>query len=102
MPNYENWHEHQSSRMPSAAVIEEQMPAAAKRELVTSDTDKETRKPSGARRIFQEHPRKAILGLKVAQRGPVRIDFDRSSGKDFNADGLLKPDLSDGPDVRAR
>jgi len=50
MPNVEKRHEDQSSGMHSAAVIEEQIPATAERELVISDTDKETRKLSGARR----------------------------------------------------
>ncbi len=102
MPNFENRHEERFGGMHSATVIEEQMPAAAERELVTSDTDKETRKPSGARRIFQKHPWKAILGLEVMQHVPVRIDFDRSPGQEFNAEGLLKPGLSVEPDVRVR
>jgi membrane fusion protein, multidrug efflux system len=66
MPNYENRRQDQSSRMPSAAVIEEQTPAGAEREIATSDTDKETRKVSRAHRVFQEHPWKAILGLIVS------------------------------------
>jgi hypothetical protein len=33
---------------------------------------------------------------------PVRIDFDRNSGSDFNAEGLLKPGLSVEPEVRVR
>jgi membrane fusion protein (multidrug efflux system) len=40
--------------------------------------------------------------VKVVQRVPVRIDFDRSQTQDFNADGLLKPGLSVDPDVRVR
>ncbi len=102
MPNFEKRDEDWSNRMHPAVVVEEQMPAAAERELVTSDTDKETRKPSGARRIFQKHPWKAILGLEVMQHVPVRIDFDRSPGQEFNAEGLLKPGLSVEPDVWVR
>jgi hypothetical protein len=50
----------------------------------------------------------AIAGnyVTVAQRVPVRIDFDRTSdrnlGSDFNAEGLLKPGLSVEPEVRVR
>jgi membrane fusion protein (multidrug efflux system) len=40
--------------------------------------------------------------VKVVQRVPVRIDFDRIEGGDFNAEGLLKPGLSVEPDVRVR
>ena len=40
--------------------------------------------------------------VKVAQRIPVGIDFDRPPGQEFNAEGLLKPDLSVEPDVRVR
>jgi hypothetical protein len=36
------------------------------------------------------------------QRVPARIDFDRSPGQDFNAEGPLKPGLSLAPDVRLR
>jgi membrane fusion protein (multidrug efflux system) len=40
--------------------------------------------------------------MKVVQRVPVRIDFDRSQDQTFNAEGLLKPGLSVEPDVRVR
>ena len=40
--------------------------------------------------------------VKVVQRVPVRIDFDRSQGGDFNAEGLLKPGLSVDPEVTVR
>src|SRR5580704_11543760 len=40
--------------------------------------------------------------VKVVQRVPVRIDFDRTPGPDFNAEGLLKPGLSVEPEVRVR
>jgi multidrug resistance efflux pump len=39
---------------------------------------------------------------KVVQRVPVRIDFDRSEGQQFNTEGLLKPGLSVQPKVRVR
>jgi membrane fusion protein (multidrug efflux system) len=40
--------------------------------------------------------------LKVADRVPVRIDFDRAAGQEFNAQGLLKPGLSVESNVRVR
>jgi membrane fusion protein (multidrug efflux system) len=40
--------------------------------------------------------------VKVVQRLPVRIDFDHSSGQNFDAQGLLKPGLSVEPIVRVR
>jgi membrane fusion protein (multidrug efflux system) len=40
--------------------------------------------------------------VKVVQRVPVRIDFDRIAGPDFNAEGLLKPGLSVEPEVGVR
>jgi len=39
---------------------------------------------------------------KVAQRVPVRIDFDRTPGQEFNVAGLLKPGLSVEPKVKVR
>jgi multidrug resistance efflux pump len=39
---------------------------------------------------------------KVVQRLPVRIDFDRTTGQEFNAQGWLKPGLSVEPKVRVR
>jgi multidrug resistance efflux pump len=36
------------------------------------------------------------------QRVPVRIDFDRTLGRDFNVEGLLKPGLSVEPKVKVR
>jgi multidrug resistance efflux pump len=47
----------------------------------------------------------AILGrnyVKVVQRVPVRLDFDRTHGQTFNAEGSLKPGLSVEPDSRVR
>jgi membrane fusion protein, multidrug efflux system len=40
--------------------------------------------------------------LKVAHRVPVRIDFDRPEGQEFNARGMLKPGLSVELNVRVR
>jgi membrane fusion protein, multidrug efflux system len=40
--------------------------------------------------------------VKVVQRLPVRIDFDRPVGQDFNVEGLLKPGLSVEPRVKVR
>jgi membrane fusion protein (multidrug efflux system) len=40
--------------------------------------------------------------VKVVQRLPVRIDFDRPPGKDFNAEELLEPGLSVEPKVKVR
>jgi multidrug resistance efflux pump len=40
--------------------------------------------------------------VKVVQRVPVRIDFDRPRGQEFNSAGLLKPGLSVEPKVKVR
>ena len=40
--------------------------------------------------------------VKVVQRVPVRIDFDRTPGPEFNVEGLLKPGLSVEPKVKVR
>jgi hypothetical protein len=40
--------------------------------------------------------------VKVVQGVPVRRDFDRPVGQDFNSEGLLKPGLSVEPEVRVR
>jgi membrane fusion protein (multidrug efflux system) len=40
--------------------------------------------------------------VKVVQRIPVRIDFDGNDNPDFNQDGLLRPGMSVGPDVKVR
>jgi len=63
---------------------------------------------AGAGSVFSLLPPENATGnyVKVVQRVPVRIDFDRSSGRspgsDFNADGLLKPGLSVEPEVKVR
>ncbi len=38
--------------------------------------------------------------VKVVQRIPVRIDFDKHDSADFNKDGLLRPGMSVEPDVK--
>jgi membrane fusion protein (multidrug efflux system) len=59
---------------------------------------------AGAGSIFSLLPPENATGnyVKVVQRVPVRIDFDRSVGPAFNAEGLLKPGLSVEPEVRVR
>src|SRR5262245_38043622 len=58
----------------------------------------------GTGSVFSLLPPENATGnyVKVVQRVGVRIDFDRNSGQDFNADGLLKPGLSVVPRVRVR
>ena len=58
----------------------------------------------GAGSIFSLLPPENATGnyVKVIQRVPVRIDFDRVAGWEFNAEGLLKPGLSVEPEVRVR
>jgi membrane fusion protein (multidrug efflux system) len=58
----------------------------------------------GTGSVFSLLPPENATGnyVKVVQRVPVRIDFDRAEGQDFNAGGLLKPGLSVEPDVRVR
>jgi membrane fusion protein, multidrug efflux system len=58
----------------------------------------------GTGSVFSLLPPENATGnyVKVVQRVPVRIDFDRITGQDFNAEGLLKPGLSVLPDVRLR
>jgi membrane fusion protein (multidrug efflux system) len=67
---------------------------------------------AGAGSVFSLLPPENATGnyVKVVQRVPVRIDFDRTSdrtfdrnpGPDFNAEGLLKPGLSVEPEVKVR
>jgi membrane fusion protein (multidrug efflux system) len=59
---------------------------------------------AGAGSVFSLLPPENATGnyVKVVQRVPVRIDFDRSAGPDFNAEALLKPGLSVEPEVRVR
>jgi membrane fusion protein, multidrug efflux system len=58
----------------------------------------------GTGSIFSLLPPENATGnyVKVVQRVPVRIDFDRPEGQDFNSEGLLKPGLSVEPDVRVK
>ncbi|HET8924879.1 MAG TPA: HlyD family secretion protein [Candidatus Acidoferrum sp.] len=58
----------------------------------------------GTGSVFSLLPPENATGnyVKVVQRVPVRIDFDRSIGENFNSEGLLKPGLSVEPDVRVR
>jgi membrane fusion protein, multidrug efflux system len=58
----------------------------------------------GTGSVFSLLPPENATGnyVKVVQRVPVRIDFDRITRQDFNAEGLLKPGLSVLPDVRVR
>src|SRR6202041_1796546 len=59
---------------------------------------------AGAGSVFSLLPPENATGnyVKVVQRIPVRLDFDRSAGSDFNAEALLKPGLSVEPEVRVR
>ena len=58
----------------------------------------------GTGSVFSLLPPENATGnyVKVVQRMPVRIDFDRAAGQEFNAEGLLKPGLSVEPEVRVR
>jgi membrane fusion protein (multidrug efflux system) len=58
----------------------------------------------GAGSVFSLLPPENATGnyVKVVQRIPVRIDFDRSPRQVFNAEGLLEPGLSVEPEVRVR
>jgi membrane fusion protein (multidrug efflux system) len=58
----------------------------------------------GTGSIFSLLPPENATGnyVKVVQRVPVRIDFDRPAEQEFNAEGLLKPGLSVEPEVRVR
>ncbi|HUN85266.1 MAG TPA: HlyD family secretion protein [Terracidiphilus sp.] len=58
----------------------------------------------GTGSVFSLLPPENATGnyVKVVQRVPVRIDFDRSQAVDFNAEGLLKPGLSVDPEVTVR
>jgi multidrug resistance efflux pump len=58
----------------------------------------------GTGSVFDLLPLESATGnyVKVVQRVPVRIDFDRPPGKDFNAEELLEPGLSVEPKVKVR
>ena len=59
---------------------------------------------AGASSAFSHFPAMNAIGkyVKVTQRVPVRIDFDRVPSQAFNVDGLLKPGLSVEPKVGVR
>jgi len=58
----------------------------------------------GTGSVFSLLPPENATGnyVKVVQRVPVRIDFDRPNSQNFNADGMLKPGLSVEPEVKIR
>jgi len=58
----------------------------------------------GTGSVFSLLPPENATGnyVKVVQRVPVRIDFERPVGQQFNAEALLKPGLSVEPEVRVR
>ena len=58
----------------------------------------------GTGSVFSLLPPENATGnyVKVVQRVPVRIDFERPAGLPFNSEGLLKPGLSVEPEVRVR
>jgi membrane fusion protein (multidrug efflux system) len=58
----------------------------------------------GTGSVFSLLPPENATGnyVKVVQRVPVRIDFDRGDDQTFNTDGLLKPGMSVEPEVRVR
>jgi multidrug resistance efflux pump len=57
----------------------------------------------GTGSVFSVLPENATGNyVKVVQRVPVRIDFDRPPGQEFNVEGLLKPGLSVEPKVKVR
>jgi membrane fusion protein, multidrug efflux system len=58
----------------------------------------------GTSSVFDLLPLESATGhyVKAVQRVPVRIDFDRPPGKDFNAGEFLKPGLSVEPKVKVR
>jgi membrane fusion protein, multidrug efflux system len=58
----------------------------------------------GTGSVFSLLPPENATGnyVKVVQRVPVHLDFDRLEGQDFNAEGLLKQGLSVEPKVRIR
>jgi membrane fusion protein (multidrug efflux system) len=58
----------------------------------------------GTGSVFSLLPPENATGnyVKVVQRVPIRIDFNRPAGQQFNADGFLKPGLSVEPKVRVK
>jgi membrane fusion protein (multidrug efflux system) len=58
----------------------------------------------GAGSVFSVTPPNTSAGnhMRTGERVPVRIDFDRPEGQEFNAEGMLKPGLSAESEVRVR
>lgn len=58
----------------------------------------------GTGSVFSLLPPENATGnyVKVVQRIPVRIEFDRPDRGSFNSDGLLKPGMSVEPEVRVQ
>jgi multidrug resistance efflux pump len=58
----------------------------------------------GTDSVFSLFPLENASGnhKKIVQRVPVRIDFDRTVGQEFNSQGWLKPGLSVEPKVRVQ
>ena len=58
----------------------------------------------GTGSVFSLLPPENATGnfVKVVQRVPVRVDFDRSGADSFNTDGLLKPGMSVEASVKTR
>ena len=58
----------------------------------------------GANSVFSVIPPETSTGnhVNAARRIPVRIDFERPKGQDFNAEGMLKPGLSAKSEVRVQ
>jgi membrane fusion protein (multidrug efflux system) len=67
-------------------------------------TGRVTNLGGGTGSVFSLLPPENATGnyVKVVQRVPVRIDFERPAGEPFNTEGLLKPGLSVEPEVRVR
>jgi membrane fusion protein (multidrug efflux system) len=94
-----NFKETQLARMRPGQPVEIKVDAYGR-----SWTGHVTNLGGGTGSVFSLLPPENATGnyVKVVQRVPVRIDFDRSPGQTFNAEGLLKPGLSVEPNVRVR
>jgi len=94
-----NFKETQLARMRPGQPVEIEVDAYGR-----SWTGRVTNLGGGTGSVFSLLPPENATGnyVKVVQRVPVRIDFDRSPGQTFNAEGLLKPGLSVDPKVRVR
>ncbi len=58
----------------------------------------------GANSVFSVIPPETSTGnhVSAARRIPIRIDFERPEGQEFNAEGMLKPGLSAKSEVRVQ